>query len=164
MVVAFEDLAAIRQKHAGKKIVLASGVFDLLHSGHIAYLQGLRKHGDIVVVMVKGDERVRSGKGPTRPIISESDRAIMVDAVKGVDYVFVAPNYPFQKTSAAQDKLYLAVFGTLQPDVFHSTNSFWSGLKELGVAKIIITERPEGQKMRSTTDIIERIKTLYQEK
>lgn len=117
MILSFDQLADFRKQHKDETIVLGSGVFDLLHYGHVQYLQGLRQYGDIVVAMVKSDARVRIGKGSTRPILPEDDRVAMVDAVKGVDVAFVAPHFSFDK-SATVDPTYKAVLDALQPDVF----------------------------------------------
>lgn len=152
MIVPLEALPRLRKQHQSKTIVLGSGVFDLLHCGHVAYLQALRKHGDIVVVMVKSDERVRAGKGPTRPILPEADRATMVDALKGIDYVFVAPHIDF--AGMVVDPVYQKVLTMLQPDVFYSTNSLWKQLEQVGGTKVILGDRPAHERLRSTTDII----------
>jgi cytidyltransferase-like protein len=110
MVIDFKDLPKIRKQHMNKKIVLASGVFDLLHNGHLEYLRGLKQFGDVIVVLVKSDERVRRGKGPLRPIIPEEDRVRMVSAIKGVDYAFIGPHYEFTKDFLpAKDQMYARV-------------------------------------------------------
>ncbi len=155
MIISFKDLSKLRQKHKDKKIVLGSGVFDLIHSGHVEYLQQLKQHGEVIVVMVKSDARVSAGKGPTRPMLPEKDRLIMVDSIKGVDYVFVSPPLPFIK--GPKDPLYKIVFAALKPDVFYTTNSFWSFLEELNQTKVIIAKRPIKKPLRSTTSIIEHI-------
>ena len=97
MVIQHNELKNLREQNQGKRIVLGSGVFDLLHYGHVSYLQALKNYGDIVVVMVKGDERVRLNKHPSRPIIPEYDRVRMVEAIKGVDYAFIGPYDPTAK-------------------------------------------------------------------
>jgi cytidyltransferase-like protein len=154
MIVQFSELSALRVRHLGKSFVLGSGVFDLLHRGHIAYLKDLATHGDITVVMIKPDERVRIGKGPERPILPEEDRAAMVNAVKGVDYVLVAPSIDFRGTTI--DPAYVQVIEALKPDTFYTTNPFWRQLEPLGI-KVIIGTRPADESLRSTTAIIEHI-------
>ena len=67
----------------------ANGVFDLLHVGHIRYLQAAAREADRLIVAVNADESVRALKGPTRPILAEDDRAELVAAVRGVDYVVI---------------------------------------------------------------------------
>jgi rfaE bifunctional protein nucleotidyltransferase chain/domain len=81
-------------KRRGWRIVFANGCFDTLHVGHIRYLEGARREGDILVVGVNADSSVRNLKGPGRPILDESARAQLVAALRCVDYVllFAEPN------------------------------------------------------------------------
>jgi rfaE bifunctional protein nucleotidyltransferase chain/domain len=73
----------------GKTIVLANGHFDLLHVGHVRYLEGARGCGDFLVVGVNADESTRRWKGPGRPILPATDRAGLVAALEGVDLVVI---------------------------------------------------------------------------
>lgn len=85
------ELALIRQEYeaAGRKLVFTNGVFDLLHVGHVRYLQQARALGDALLVAVNGDSSVRALKGPTRPINSEHDRAEVLAALECVDFVII---------------------------------------------------------------------------
>ena len=74
-------------KRRGRRIVLANGCFDTLHVGHIRYLEGARREGDILVVGVNADSSVRNLKGPGRPILDEDARAQLVAALRCVDCV-----------------------------------------------------------------------------
>ena len=74
-------------KNEGKKIVFTNGCFDILHLGHVTYLQQTKKLGDILVVAVNTDESVAKLKGPSRPINNQNDRALVLDELKSVDYV-----------------------------------------------------------------------------
>ena len=74
---------------AGLRIVLANGCFDVLHVGHIRYLAGARSEGDLLIVGVNSDERVREQKGDGRPILPAAQRAEIVAAVESVNYVTV---------------------------------------------------------------------------
>jgi D-glycero-beta-D-manno-heptose 1-phosphate adenylyltransferase len=87
------DLLAER-KRAGAKVAFANGCFDTLHVGHIRYLEGARREGDILAVAVNSDSSVCHLKGPGRPILPESARAELVAALRAVDYVvlFSEPN------------------------------------------------------------------------
>ena len=87
------ELLAERQR-TGAKIVFANGCFDTLHVGHVRYLEGARREGDILVVGVNSDSSVCNLKGPGRPILPESARADLVAALRAVDYVvlFSEPN------------------------------------------------------------------------
>ena len=81
-------------KRAGKRVVLANGCFDTLHVGHVRYLAGAKREGDILIVAVNADSCARGLKGPGRPILDELARAQLVAALRDVDYVtiFYEPN------------------------------------------------------------------------
>jgi rfaE bifunctional protein nucleotidyltransferase chain/domain len=85
---ALEDLP---ERVAGRRVVLANGCFDILHVGHIRYLQAARKLGDLLVVAVNDDRSVRGLKGPGRPILPVEDRMTLVAAIECVDYVVSFP-------------------------------------------------------------------------
>jgi len=89
-----EELARIREEIGarGGKLVFTNGVFDLLHVGHVRYLQHARSLGDALVVAVNGDASVRELKGPTRPINGEDDRAEVLAALECVNYVTIFPS------------------------------------------------------------------------
>jgi rfaE bifunctional protein nucleotidyltransferase chain/domain len=70
-------------------VALANGCFDVLHVGHVRYLEGARREADLLVVGVNGDESVRRLKGPDRPVMPEDDRAELVAALRCVDLVLV---------------------------------------------------------------------------
>jgi rfaE bifunctional protein nucleotidyltransferase chain/domain len=72
-----------------KKIVFTNGCFDLIHVGHVAYLNEARKLGDILIIGLNSNDSVRRLKGNSRPINDEWDRAIVLDALKPVDYVVI---------------------------------------------------------------------------
>ena len=74
---------------AGKKVVLANGCFDILHVGHVRYLEDARKLGDALVVAINSDRSVRDLKGPGRPILKEDERVALVSALRCVDHVVV---------------------------------------------------------------------------
>jgi rfaE bifunctional protein nucleotidyltransferase chain/domain len=107
-IVSRDQLRAILadRKLRGQRIVLANGCFDTLHVGHIRYLEGARREGDVLVVGVNADSSVCGLKGPGRPILDEQARAQLVAALRAVDYVvlFDEPNVE-------------ALLETLRPDV-----------------------------------------------
>lgn len=74
---------------AGRRVVLANGVFDLLHVGHVRYLESARQLGDILIVAVNSDASTRAYKGPDRPVIPEAERAEIVAALECVDHVVI---------------------------------------------------------------------------
>jgi len=73
----------------GKKLVLTNGCFDLLHTGHVRYLEQARACGDALIVAVNGDASVRELKGPGRPVNAELDRAEVLSALRCVDHVTI---------------------------------------------------------------------------
>jgi rfaE bifunctional protein nucleotidyltransferase chain/domain len=83
-----EQVSADRR--GGATIAFANGCFDLLHVGHVRYLQAAAAEGDRLVVAVN-DDRVAGAKGPGRPIMPAADRAELVAALRGVDYVVIFP-------------------------------------------------------------------------
>ena len=78
-----------RDRTQNLTIAFANGAFDLLHVGHIRYLDGAKREADRLVVAVNSDKSVRELKGPTRPILPEADRAELVSALRAVDYVVI---------------------------------------------------------------------------
>lgn len=81
-------------KRRGERIVFANGCFDTLHVGHIRYLEGARAEGEVLVVGINDDSSVRGLKGAGRPVLDENARALLVAALRSVDYVvpFAEPN------------------------------------------------------------------------
>lgn len=92
-IVTLEELeqAVASERSRGRTIALANGVFDLLHVGHVRFLQGAAAEGDVLVVGVNDDESVRQLKGQGRPILPARERAELVAALRGVDYVVIFP-------------------------------------------------------------------------
>ena len=82
-------IIAEKLKNQNKKIATTNGVFDILHIGHIRYLQEAKKLGDVLIVAVNSDSSVRKIKGPRRPLNSENDRAEALAALECVDYVTI---------------------------------------------------------------------------
>lgn len=107
MILSVPELeqALQRERAAGKTIAWANGVFDVLHVGHVRYLQDAAKVADVLVVGVNGDDSVRMLKGPDRPLMPQDERAEIIDAIKGVTYVTI-----FNEKSPA------GLLQTLKPD------------------------------------------------
>jgi rfaE bifunctional protein nucleotidyltransferase chain/domain len=76
-------------RRAGRRIVFAHGVFDLLHAGHVRYLRAARDEGDLLVVAIHSDASARKLKGEGRPILTERARTALVAALAAVDYVII---------------------------------------------------------------------------
>jgi len=98
---------AQRLKAQGKRVVWTNGCFDLLHVGHITYLQRARQKGDLLVVGLNSDASVRENKGPNRPVVNERDRAVVLAALECVDYVIIFDG-----------KTPMPLLEALQPDVY----------------------------------------------
>jgi rfaE bifunctional protein nucleotidyltransferase chain/domain len=88
-VVDINELVGIREKvkKEGKKVVFTNGCFDILHRGHVDYLEKAKKLGDILIVGLNSDESVKKIKGEKRPIVPQDDRAMVLSALGCVDYV-----------------------------------------------------------------------------
>lgn len=93
-------------RRAGKRVVFTNGVFDLLHPGHVRYLQAARAQGDALVVAVNSDRSVTANKGPSRPVMPERERAEILAALACVDAVVV-----FDEDTPAE------IVRHLQPDI-----------------------------------------------
>jgi len=136
---------------AGRKIVATNGCFDLLHVGHIRYLEAARKLGDALVVGINGDKSVSALKGAGRPLNSEGDRAEVVAALSSVDLVAIFPE--LRATQFLQ---------LVAPDVYVKGGDYYednlnaeerAALKKIG-AKIEIVPFEEGY---STSELLARM-------
>jgi len=107
-VITRDDAArlAAEARSAGRKVVFTNGVYDLLHPGHVRYLQAARLEGDLLVVAVNSDRSVRANKGPDRPIMPEAERAEVLAALACVDVVVIF-----------DDETPAAIVRAIQPDV-----------------------------------------------
>jgi rfaE bifunctional protein nucleotidyltransferase chain/domain len=76
-----------------RKIVVTGGCFDILHLGHILLLEGAKKQGDVLFVLLESDESIRAIKGELRPINSQSDRARILASMQAIDYVILLPHF-----------------------------------------------------------------------
>jgi rfaE bifunctional protein nucleotidyltransferase chain/domain len=145
---------ADRARAAGKRIAYTNGVFDLLHPGHVRYLQAARAQGDVLIVAINSDRSVSAIKGPTRPLTPEAERAEVLDALACVDAVVV-----FDEETPAE------IIKAIQPDVLVK-GADWAPDKIVGRdtveargGKVILMPVEQGW---STTSIIEKVKTLRQ--
>ena len=80
-----------QDRRDGLTIAFANGGFDLLHAGHVRYLEAARREADRLIVAVNDDRSIQGLKGPTRPVLPEADRAELVAAMRAVDYVVIFP-------------------------------------------------------------------------
>ena len=107
-VQALQKISTLVSEHqaAGKTVVFANGCFDLLHVGHIRYLEAARALGDVLVLGLNGDKSVRQLKGPGRPLMNEQERAEILAALGCVDYLVI-----FDEPTAKK------VLETLKPNI-----------------------------------------------
>ena len=101
-------------KISGKRIVLVGGCFDVLHPGHVIFLQKAKECGDILIVFLESDEKVKELKGIKRPVHTSKERALILSTLSMVDYVVMLP---FMKETSEYDKLVERV----KPDVIAAT-------------------------------------------
>lgn len=83
------ELKAILESRKEKRVVFANGCFDVLHVGHVRYLQEARVLGDLLIVGLNSDDSVRRLKGEGRPVLTQEARAILLDALECVDYIVI---------------------------------------------------------------------------
>lgn len=91
MILNWKEIEKVVQNihEKNEKIVFTNGCFDLIHSGHIKYLQEAKNLGDYLIVGLNSDSSVKKLKGPDRPINAQADRAIVLNALKAVDHVVI---------------------------------------------------------------------------
>ncbi len=142
-----------RLRREGKKIVFTNGCFDILHVGHVRYLQAARDLGDVLVLALNSDSSVRSIKGEKRPVVPEGERAEVISALKCVDYV----------TLFGEDTP-LALIELLKPDILVKGGD-WAEEKVVGResvrkwgGRVAIIPQVEGA---STTNIIDKVLHTY---
>jgi rfaE bifunctional protein nucleotidyltransferase chain/domain len=151
-ILSREGLHGVLEEHrrAGRKIVFANGIFDLLHAGHVRYLQAARAEGDLLVVGVNSDASTRKLKGEGRPILTERARAWLVAALAAVSYVVIFDELDVQP-----------LLRELQPDV-HAKGTDYTAetvpeaslAKTLGIRVAIVGD----PKQHSTRDLLARLR------
>lgn len=136
-------------------MALASGTLNLLNVGHLNYLGKVREHADVVVVLLSGDLRVKSRKGSKRPIINEEERAMILDSLKIVDYVFIDPS---KMKPDETDPVHAEILQKLNPDFYITDGPDPRFYDLMDKSKFIILDpfNPEP----SATSIINRILEL----
>lgn len=155
--IKLEELKKIvnKLKNEGKKVVFTNGCFDILHIGHVKYLEEAKKLGDILIVGVNSDESVRILKGEERPIMPEEERAEILAALECVDYVVI-----FYETNPEN------LIAQLKPDIHIKGGDYAmdeipeSKLVESLGGKTVIIKETEG---KSTSNIIQKMLRLYGE-
>ncbi len=151
VILSLDELRQVREelRSAGRRVVFTNGCFDLLHPGHVRYLQQARAIGDVLIVALNSDRAVRELKGASRPILNQDERAEVIAALGCVDYVIVFDDISPRATISA-----------LLPDVLVKGGD-WSVDQIIGREEV---EAAGGQVLNlplvegvSTTDVISRI-------
>jgi rfaE bifunctional protein nucleotidyltransferase chain/domain len=154
-VVAVDELGELGRvlREQGLRVVCTNGHFDLLHVGHLRYLQAARALGDVLVVGVNDDRVTTARKGPERPILPEDERAEMLAGLACVDYVTI-----FHEPTAER------LVALLQPDVYVKGGDYAPGGAALPEADVVAAHG--GQTVilplvpgRSTSDLVRAIRT-----
>jgi len=151
-IVSRQGLTAILEEHrrASRKIVFANGVFDLLHVGHVRYLEAARAEGDLLVVGINSDSSATELKGPGRPILTERARATLVAALKSVDYVVIFDEFNVN-----------SLLKELQPDVHAKGTDYTADTvpeRELAALLGIRVAIVGDPKQHSTRDLLARLR------
>ena len=118
MIISRRELGQLRQEWqaAGRRVVFTNGCFDLLHLGHIRYLQAARDLGDLLVLGLNSDSSVQKLKGPLRPLVPQQDRAEVMNALRAVDYIVI-----FEELTAEQ------IVTELQPAIYVKGGDYATG-------------------------------------
>jgi FAD synthetase len=119
-----------RFKKMGKTVILTGGCFDVIHLGHIKFLEAAKKTGDILFAFIESDENVRKIKGDQRPIHNQDERAQALEAIRPIDYVI---KIPFIKNNDEYDKLVIK----LNPSIIAITKDSSALEHSLRQSKII---------------------------
>lgn len=155
-VISIKEATNIAQtlKQSGKSIVLAGGCFDILHEGHISFLNAAKKHGDYVFVLLESDEKIKKLKGNKRPINNQKNRAIVLSNLRSVDYVII-------NKGVTKDEDYDKLIVQIRPNIIAVTKGD-SQIKKrnaqsemIGGKTIEVIGKIQGF---STTDLIGKIK------
>lgn len=155
-IISWEQLPAWRKavRASGKKLVVTNGCFDILHLGHVTYLENARNFGDLLLLGVNGDAGVRELKGPSRPVNSETDRAAVLAALESISGVCIFPERTATNfLAAAQPDIYVKggdyTLETLNQDERRAVES--------AGGKIMLVPFVPG---KSTTGLLEKISRL----
>jgi D-glycero-D-manno-heptose 1,7-bisphosphate phosphatase len=154
-IIKREDLAKIvsRLKKKGKKVGITNGVFDILHAGHVQYLEAAKKECDILIVSLNTDRAVRKYKDPGRPLVPQKQRALVVAALSCVDYVTFHGERRMRKTLETLRPTYYIKGGDYKPEQLTSRDV----VERCGGKALILPLKPG----ISTTSIIDRALAAY---
>jgi rfaE bifunctional protein nucleotidyltransferase chain/domain len=141
-------------RRAGKRLVATNGCFDLLHVGHVRYLQAARALGDALAIGLNGDQSVRELKGAGRPVNNERERAEMLAALKCVDFVTIFPETRATRFIEAARPAIYAKGGDYTPETLHAEEQ--AVMREIG-GEVRILPFVDGH---STSDLLEKLRKI----
>ena len=156
-VKTLQELKRIRTeaKKTGQKVVWTNGCYDIVHAGHVLYLQRAKKLGDLLFVGLNSDRSIRGTKGAQRPIVQQDERAIVLSALACVDYVII-----FDQDSPIE------IIRDLEPDIYAKGGDYTIDTINQPERRVVEGYGGEiallpGVKGSSTTAIIKRILKAY---
>jgi rfaE bifunctional protein nucleotidyltransferase chain/domain len=130
MILSVKQVPQLVKKLSGKKIVLVGGCFDVIHPGHIIFLEKAKEQGDVLVVLLESDEAVRKIKGIKRPYHHQNDRAQVLSSLKSVDYVVMLPTFK-------SDSSYEELIKKIKPAIICATSGYGDTSHHERIAKKI---------------------------
>lgn len=156
-IILFDSISSLAEnlKGAGKKVVFTNGCFDIIHSGHISYLYKAKNLGDVLIIGLNSDSSIKRIKGEKRPILPQNERAYILSALEMVDFVVM-----FEEDTPYE------LIKRVRPDVlvkggdWDIENIVGKDIVESYGGKVLNIPFVEG---KSTTNIIERILSVYRE-
>ena len=155
-IIPLDQLPAWREafRKTGRKLVVTNGCFDILHLGHVTYLEAARKNGDALLIGCNGDAGVRELKGPSRPVNNETDRASILAALEAVTAVSIFP-----------ESRAIRFLSLVQPDIYVKGGDYT--LETLNQEERRVVEATGGKFVfipfvagKSTTGLLEKITKL----
>ena len=137
----YKEIKKLRESLKNKKIVLVGGCFDIIHLGHIIFLEKAKNKGEELIVLLESDENIKKNKGSKRPINNQENRAILLTKLKMVDYVVNLPKI-------MNDDIYLQIVKDIKPTIIAVSQNDNNLVNKKKQAKII------GAKLIKVTNLI----------
>lgn len=155
-IIDIKNLETLSQtlRQQGKKIILAGGCFDILHKGHVEFLEKSKHLSGVLIIFLESDASIRQIKGPGRPVNTQDDRAILLSKLDMIDYIIPLP-------PLLRDGDYLHLVKKIKPDIIAITKGDKNKEKKLVQANSVHAKLIEVVKVKknySTSNIIKNIK------
>lgn len=140
-IIEVKEIEKLVKEIGNKKIVLVGGCFDIVHLGHIIFLEKAKLEGEILVVFLETDEKIKNSKGKNRPVNNQENRALFLTKLKMVDYVIKLPEMK-------NDEEYLKIISKIKPKVIAVSEN------DKNLAKKIKQAKEVGAKLLKVTKLI----------